>query len=230
MITTLKQDSKRFEVEAAQRRRQFGPSGRYGQEVQITRSPNASPGIPYAASTTFDDRQRVGRPDVPQSGYTGYGMDTNMDDFENDREANRNYRDPEQRMDQRMDTRPDLRPDPRAQPPVGRHSQAPPIYQGYPQGDPSYPTAYQVQPVSAGSYDQSSQPRTLGPNNTPPPTMGRGGQAIYPGGYPVVTSAGYPITTPAAAGGTTRYADTASGRMTVNYPGGVPYAPNRPSR
>jgi hypothetical protein len=99
MIATLKQDSKRYEVESAQKRRQYGQPGRYGQEVHVTRSPNASPGISFASSATFDDRQRQGRPDVLQSGYAGYGIDTNMDDYDDDRVAKRGYRDQDLSVD-----------------------------------------------------------------------------------------------------------------------------------
>jgi hypothetical protein len=42
----------------------------------------------FGASATFDDRQRQGRPDVrpdvPSSGYAGYGIDTIMDDYEDE--------------------------------------------------------------------------------------------------------------------------------------------------
>jgi hypothetical protein len=240
MILTLKQDSKRFESEAAQKRRQFGQAGRYAQEVQVTRSPNASPGMSYGASATFDDRQRMGRPDAPQSGYAGYGMDTSMEDIDDDRGPVRGYRDQDPRMDGRMDARmearmearqearQDFRQDQRQQPPISRHGQIPPGYPGFAQ-DPTYlPQAYQVQPAVSGSFDQAgSQPRTLGPNNTPPPNMVRGGQPMYPPGYPVATSAGYSIPTTAAAGGTARYAETTNGRVMVNYPGGATYAPDR---
>ena len=240
MIATLKQDSKRFEAEQAQRRRQFGQPGRYGQEVHVTRSPNASPGMSFGASATFDDRQRQGRPDVRQDalppGYAGYGLDITMDDYEDDRGAPRGYRDQEPRMESRMDP-------PRQQLQVNRHGQIPPVSQGYPQ-DQSYPTSYQIQSVSSAYYDPAiTQPRTVGPNSTPPPTMGRGSQPGYSGGYPATTSGGYPTTTsggypattaagysiPASTAPTsaTRYADTTGGRIPVGYPPGVTYPSDR---
>ena len=220
MITTLKQDSKRFEVESAQRRRQFGQSGRYGEELYVMRSPNADPGVSYSSSTTFDDRQRQGRPDVrpevTQSGYGGYGMDVPMDDYD-DRPPPRSYRDQEPRMD--------IRPDQRQPLPINRHGL--PISQGYPQ-DSAYPSSYQIQPVTSAYYDSaSSQPRTLGPNSTPPPPMGRSNQAIYAGGYPATTSTSYSIPASVAPGGAPRYPDTANGRIPVGYPGSVPYTQDR---
>ena len=220
MITTLKQDTKRFEAETAQRRRQFGQSGRYGQEASVIRSPNANPGVSYSSSATLDDRQRQGRPlispEVAQSGYAGYGLDTPMDDYD-DRGASRGYRDQDPRIDMRQDQRQQL--------PINRHGL--PINQGYPP-EPAYPSSYQVQPVTSGYYDPAtSQPRTLGPNNTPPPPMGRSNQSIYQGGYPVTTSTSYPIPASAPQGGGARYADTANGRIPVGYPGSVPYTQDR---
>src|SRR2546421_11737518 len=105
MIQTLKQDSKRFEIEQAQRRRQ----GRYGEQVHVTRSPNASPGMSFGSSATFDDRERQGRPDVLPSGYAGYSMDTAMDDYDDDRGTMRGYRNQDSRIDPRMEQRPDPR-------------------------------------------------------------------------------------------------------------------------
>src|SRR5277367_3455675 len=180
MIATLKQDSKRFEQEQA--RRQHGQPGRYGQ-VHVSRSPNASPGS-YGQSATFNDRQRQSRADVPpdvrpdfsQSGYAGYPidarMDTNMDDdYDGDRLGAGRYGNQEQpRIDTRVDPRMDPRQDPRQQPPISRHAPIPPISQGY--QDPYY----QVQPVSSTFYSPSSEPRTVGPNTTPPPSMSRVGQ------------------------------------------------------
>ena len=214
MITTLKQDSKRFEAEQAQRRRQFGQPGRYGQEVHVTRSPNASPGMSFGASATFDDRQRQGRPDVrPDAlppGYAGYGLDITMDDYEDDRGAPRGYRDQEPRMESRMDP-------PRQQLQVNRHGQMPPVSQGYPQDQSyptsyqiqSYPTPYQIQSVSSAYYDPAiTQVRTVGHSSTPPPTMGRGGQPGYSGGYPATTSGGYPTITSGGYPATTAAGDS----------------------
>jgi hypothetical protein len=237
MISTLKQNSKRYENETALRRRQYGQAGRYAQEVHVTRSPNASPGLPYGSAATFDERQRMGRPDAP-SEYAGYGMDTTMDDFDDDRGPVRNYREQDPRidvrmdgrMDGRMDARQDFREDQRQQPPINRHGQMPPPgYPPFPQDQSYLPSSYQVAAVSSGPFDQASiQPRTVGPNNTPPPTMVRGAPAIYAaGGYPVATSGGYSVPTSAPAAGAARYADTTNGRAMANYPGGVPYAPDR---
>lgn len=220
MILTLKQDSKRYENEAAQRRRQHGQSSRYGQEAPVTRSPDASPGMSYGSSATFDDRERIGRPDAPPSGYTQYPMDTPMDDYEDDRGGARGHRDPEPRMDPRME----VRQEPRQPVPINRHAQMPALYQAFPQ-DPAY-SSYQALPVS-GAYDQASQPRTVGPNNDPAQATGRAGQAIYSGSYPVATSAGYSIPTSTAAGATARYADAANGRIVANYSGAVPYVQDR---
>lgn len=224
MIATLKQDSKRYENEAAQRRRQFGQSGRYRQEVHVTRSPNASPGVSYASSATLDDRERMGRPDVPQTGYAGYTQDTPMDDYEDDRVASRGYRDPEPRMEPRIG--PDSRPDQRQPLPIGRPGPMPTVHPGFVQ-EPAYPF-YQLLPTSSGPFDPASQqPRTLGPNNTPPPPMGRGGPQLYSGGFPVVTSAGYSNSTSAPAGAPPRYADAANPRMMGDYSGGIPYTQDR---
>jgi hypothetical protein len=226
MIATLKQDSKRYENETATRRRQFGQSGRYGQEVHVTRSPNASPGLSYGSSTTYDDRERMGRPDVSQSGYAGYTQDTPMDDYDDDRGAGRGYRDPESRMEPRTDLRQDSRLDPRQSLPIQRPGPMPTVHQGFSQ-DQAY-SLYQLQPTSSGAFDQASQqPRTLGPSTTTPPPMGRGGPTIYIGGFPVVTSAGYSNPTSAAVGAATRYPDPASARMMGDYSGGMPYTQDR---
>ena len=95
MITTLKQDSKRFENEVAQRRRQ------------------SSQPATFASSAAFDERERAGRLDLPQGRYAGHRMDTIMDDYEDDdRGTGRGYRDRDARMDTRVDTRMDPRKDP----------------------------------------------------------------------------------------------------------------------
>lgn len=219
MIATLKENSKRYENETATRRRQFGQPGRYGQEVHVTRSPNASPGLSYGSSNTYDDRERMGRPDVPQSGYAIYTQDTPMDDYDDDRGAGRGYRDP-------MEPRTDLRQDPRLLLPIQRPGPMPTLHQGFPQ-DQAY-SSYQLQPNSSGAFDPASQqPRTLGPSTTTPPPVGRGGPAIYLPGFPVVTSAGYPNSTSATVGAATRYADPATARMMGDYPGGMPYTQDR---
>lgn len=173
MITTMKQDSKRFEVEQAQRRQQGRQQGTYS-----------------ASSAIFDDGQIQGRPDVPQSGYPEYDIDIGMDG--SDRREDPSYRDQDPRMD-RMDMR--HRGQYSRQPlQINRHGL--PVSQGYPQ-EPAYPSAYQIPPISSGYYDlASSQPRTLGPNNTPPPPMGSSSEAIYRGIYPVTTSASYPVAAP----------------------------------
>ena len=247
MIATLIQDSKRYENETATRRRQFGQSGRYGQEVHVTRSPNASPGLSYGSSTTFHDPERMGRPDVPRPGYAGYSMDTTVDDHDEERPLPRGYRVQEPRMDTKIDTRQDprmdtrldprtdtrldprmdtrldprmdtrldprmdtrldprmdtrldprtdtrqdprqdLRQDPRQdpgqQPTANWHTQMPSVYQAYSR-DPAYPSSYLVQPVSSGPYGEATQPRTLGPNNTPPPSIAKGDEPICPADYP----------------------------------------------
>jgi hypothetical protein len=255
MIATLKQDSKRFEQEQVQRRRQYGQPGRYGQEVHVSRSPNASPGS-YEQSATFDDRQRQGRPDVrpdvSQSGYAGYQidtrmdgrMDTRMDGRMDGRMDNRMDNRMDTRMDNRMDTRMDTnmddydgddrrgagrgygnqepRIDPRQQQPINRH-QIPSPPQGYQQDSP-FPPMYQALPVSA-PYTPDSDPRTtLGPNTTPPLPMSRVGQTTYAGGFPVTTTAGYTIATTVAPAGTARYGDPANrGNQQGGYPGGGPY-------
>lgn len=183
MITTLKQDSKRFEAEQAQRRQQWG-----------------QPGMSFGSSATFDDRQRQGRPDVPKSEYVGYDMDTNMDDYLG-RGTTRGYRHQEPRMEPWQDTRQQL--------PITRQGQTLALPQGYPQ-DPAYsaysasypgqsvipvasqgypPAAYQLTPdsvetASSGFYGAAvSGPRSLGPNTTPPPPLGRGSQTVYAGGH-----------------------------------------------
>jgi hypothetical protein len=252
MITTLKQDSKRFEQEQVQRRRQYGQPGRYGHEVHVSRSPNASPGS-YEQSATFDERQRQGRPDVrpdvSQSGYAGYQMDTRMDGRMDTRMDGRMDNRMDNRMDTRMDNRmearmdtamddydgddrrgagrgygnPEPRIDPRQQQPINRHPQMPPPPQGYQQESPFAPL-YQALPVST-PYTPDSDPRTtLGPNTTPPLPMGRVGQTTYAGSFPVTTTAGYTIPTTVAPASTARYGDPANrGNSQGGYPGGGPY-------
>ena len=161
MITTLKQDSKRFEIESAQRRQRSGQSG-----------------IKFSSSNTFDERQRQRRQDGPQSEYVRYGADITMDAYDGGPGAIRTYRDQESRTYSDMV---DIREDPGQQLPIYRHGL--PVSRGYPQ-DPAYRSSYRVQPVSSGYYGpESTQVRTLGPNSTPPPRMGRSDQAIYGGSY-----------------------------------------------
>src|SRR5947209_1916955 len=132
MIRTLKQDSKRYESDA-QSPGGMGLPDKYRQEVQATRSPNSSPGMPYGSSATFNDRERMGRSNIPQPGYSGYPMDTTMDNNDEERPPARGYREQEPIMDARMDTRQDprqdLRRDPRQDPrqqlPTSRHTQVP---------------------------------------------------------------------------------------------------------
>jgi hypothetical protein len=159
-------------------------------------------------------------------------MDTNMDDdYDDDRlGAGRGYgsQDPrmDPRMDSRMDPRMDQRQDPRQQPPISRHSAMPSVSQGYQQE--SYQSLYQVQPVSSTLYNPASEPRTVGPNTTPPPPMSRVGQTMYSGGFPITTTAGFPISATVAPASTARYADAASNRnVQGGYSSGGPYPPDR---
>jgi hypothetical protein len=211
MITTLKQDSKSFEAEQAQRRQQLGQRG-----------------MSFGSSATFDDRQWQGQPDVPKSGYVGYGMDTSMDDYL-DRGTTRGYRDQEPRMEPWQDTRQQL--------PITRQGQTLALSQGYSQ-DPAYsaysasypgqsvmpvasqgypPAAYYLAPdsvetASSAFYDAAvSGPRSLGPNTTPPPPMGRGSQTMYAGGYTLRATA--------TSGPERTSADVTTGRYPPYHPG-----------
>src|ERR1700733_805228 len=132
MIAKLKQDS--YENE----RRQLGFAGRYGREVHVTQSPNATPGLSSGSSPTFDDRERMSRPDVAQSRYQGYSTDNPTIDF--DGGATQGYREEPRGYDQdlRINPRQELRPDP-------RH----PLYQPFSQ-EPSY----QLQ-TSSAAIDQA---------------------------------------------------------------------------
>lgn len=82
MITTLKQDSQRFELEAGKRFLQSGLSG-----------------VAFASSATSEDRQRQGRPDVPRAIHGVDDMD--VDEYVDARRAVRSYRDAEPLVDTR---------------------------------------------------------------------------------------------------------------------------------
>jgi hypothetical protein len=179
MITALKQDSRRFEAEQAQRRQQFG-----------------QPGMSFGSSATFDDRQRQGRPNVPQPGYAGHGMDTSMNDYLDDRGTVRGYRDQEPRMEPRMELWQDSQTPAVSQgywqdPYSASYQRQPPmpaVSQGRPPGA-YYPTSPSVETASSRLYDAAAgQPGIVEPYNTPPPPMARSAQAAYAGGYSIPTT------------------------------------------
>jgi hypothetical protein len=88
MISTLKQDSIRFE------------------NGQAARQQSAQSVTTYSSSALFEDRQQQGRPDLPGQRYAGDDVNMDIGDYA------RGYRDPEPRthsmrdlmMDSRMDT------------------------------------------------------------------------------------------------------------------------------
>src|SRR5437764_1068126 len=128
MIAKLKQDS-RYDNE----RQQSSFAGRYGREVRVTQSPNASPGVSSAPSPTFDDRERISRLDMAQPRFPGYPQDTSMMDYDDDPRPNPGYREEPRAYEQdpRISPRQELRPDPRQ-----------PLYQ------PQEPSSYQLQTYS----------------------------------------------------------------------------------
>jgi hypothetical protein len=188
MIAALKQDSNRFELEREQRQRRFGSPGHFG------------------SSATFDDRQRQGRPDVPQSRdarYARYPLDTSIDYYD-DRGALQGYRDQEPRIydprmdtrqDPRMDRRIDPRPDPRQQLPISRHGQIPPAPRGHSQ-DRSYSASYQGLHVGA-QYDDAVMVTSSEP------------------------AVGYPLSTTAASGPVSADVDPISSRPIFEYQAGA---------
>ena len=131
MITTLKQDSKRFELESAQRLQHSG------QRVNSMHS------------TTSDNRQTEGQSDESQLGYALYGMNTPMDDYENYQTGGRTRSDQGSRTNSRtLDTRQGQR----QQLPIG-HDELP-ASRGYPP-EPAYPSSYNLYPFSTSAASEA---------------------------------------------------------------------------
>ena len=196
MITDLKQDSKRFEIETARSHRPPGQSGISfqssqtlddGQRLERQDIPQ-SDGISFQTPNILDDRQRLEQQAMPQLGYAGYGMEMTMDAYDGGRGAVRTYRDQQSRIYSDMM---DIREDPRQQLPINRHEL--PLSQGYTPGL-AYPSHSLTQSVSSGYNDHPSiQPMTLGRNDTPPPRLGRGASTLYGRSYSSSISGAYDV-------------------------------------